>query len=199
MCFGCIYCKQELSSKQALEKHQTKTKACLKLQEEYKIQLRINNEVKIQREIIEKLKDKKINKLKLKIKELEQIININNFSKKKRKKAYVGVILKTQVWNTYIGVDYGKIRCPHCLENDITQLHFEFGHIIAQSEGGETSVENSRPLCDQCNKSIGKKKLNTEKWDAGLKFAKLKINEMREQLKETINVEKKEENINDTI
>ncbi|NDG68463.1 MAG: hypothetical protein EB135_03170, partial [Proteobacteria bacterium] len=35
-----------------------------------------------------------------------------------------------------------------------TQSIFECGHIIAEAKGGETSLENLRPICSTCNKSM---------------------------------------------
>jgi hypothetical protein len=37
----------------------------------------------------------------------------------------------------------------------VSQLKFECGHVIPVSKGGENTLENLRPVCNQCNKSMG--------------------------------------------
>ncbi len=78
------------------------------------------------------------------------------FTKKdnKYKKKSIPKSLKIKVWNTYVGEDIGKIKCLCCNTIDITQSIFECGHIIAEAKGGETSLENLRPICSTCNKSM---------------------------------------------
>jgi hypothetical protein len=78
------------------------------------------------------------------------------FTKKdnKYKKKLIPKSLRIKVWNTYIGEDIGKIKCLCCNTIDITQSIFECGHIIAEAKGGETSLENLRPICSTCNKSM---------------------------------------------
>lgn len=72
----------------------------------------------------------------------------------KYKKKSIPKSLKIKVWNTYVGEDIGKIKCLCCDTIDITQSIFECGHIIAEAKGGETSLENLRPICSTCNKSM---------------------------------------------
>lgn len=62
--------------------------------------------------------------------------------------------LRIKVWNTYIGEEIGKIKCLCCKTIDITQSIFECGHIIAEAKGGKTTLENLRPICSTCNKSM---------------------------------------------
>lgn len=75
------------------------------------------------------------------------------FIKKETKKT-IPKPLKIKVWNTYIGENIGKAKCLCCKNVDITQLIFECGHIIAEANGGETSLSNLRPICSTCNKSM---------------------------------------------
>jgi hypothetical protein len=78
------------------------------------------------------------------------------FTKKdnKYKKKSIPKSLRIKVWNTYVGENVGKIKCLCCNTIDITQSIFECGHIIAEAKGGETSLENLRPICSTCNKSM---------------------------------------------
>lgn len=76
------------------------------------------------------------------------------------KKAPIPKTLRTKVWNTYISEKIGSTRCYCCSMNKISQLHFECGHVTAESLGGPTNVENLRPICGQCNKSMGIKNMD---------------------------------------
>lgn len=81
---------------------------------------------------------------------------VEHFAKKlKPKKKTISKTLKRAVWNTNIGEDIGKSKCLCCKMTDITQLTFECGHVIAEANGGETNVQNLRPICSSCNKSMG--------------------------------------------
>jgi hypothetical protein len=63
-------------------------------------------------------------------------------------------ILKNKVWDTFIGQEYGIGKC-YCCNNNIDSKNFEAGHVIASSKNGQTILENLRPICGCCNKSIG--------------------------------------------
>ena len=47
-----------------------------------------------------------------------------------------------------------------CNLTDITQLSFNCGHIIAEANGGETIIDNLKPICQNCNSSMGIKNMN---------------------------------------
>lgn len=87
--------------------------------------------------------------------------------KKERKR--LSLTKRTTLWDTYIGTDFGRILCPYCGVNKISQLSFEAGHVISRKDGGDIDIENLRPLCNSCNKSLGSKLLNIEKWNEGIK------------------------------
>jgi len=63
-------------------------------------------------------------------------------------------IIRVAVWNKYIGDTIGKTKCPICNILDITQFDFHCGHVIAQANGGNTVIENLRPICYTCNLSM---------------------------------------------
>ena len=83
----------------------------------------------------------------------------NESSKRKKKKA-ISATVKRLVWNTNIGEDIGKAKCMCCKTTDITQLSFHCGHILAEANGGETIVSNLKPICQNCNSSMGTKSMN---------------------------------------
>jgi hypothetical protein len=75
-------------------------------------------------------------------------------TKTKNIKARIPKALKIQVWNEYIGIDIGRAKCMVCEVREITQSSFHCAHIIAEVNGGEMNVENMRPCCELCNKSM---------------------------------------------
>jgi 5-methylcytosine-specific restriction endonuclease McrA len=77
-----------------------------------------------------------------------------------KKKKYIPATIKRLVWNTHIGEQIGKTKCMCCNVTDITQLSFNCGHIIAESKGGATIVSNLKPICQNCNSSMGTKNMD---------------------------------------
>jgi hypothetical protein len=91
----------------------------------------------------------------------EKKVNENEDKKdNKKKKQTISSTLKRLVWNTHIGEEIGKSKCLCCNTTDITQLSFHCGHVIAEAMGGETNVSNLRPICQNCNSSMGTKNMN---------------------------------------
>ena len=102
-------------------------------------------------------------RLKLIEKEQEKVIEKEKEIKKeevKKKKKAISATIKRLVWNTNIGEDIGKFKCLCCNSTDITQMSFNCGHIIAEANGGETIVSNLKPICQNCNSSMGTKNMN---------------------------------------
>ena len=64
------------------------------------------------------------------------------------------------VWNTYIGKDVVKGKCLCCNAEELTSTNFECGHIKSEKNGGEVTIDNLRPICSNCNKSIGSKDMD---------------------------------------
>ena len=82
-------------------------------------------------------------------KEKERIVNKKNIPK----------TIRAQVWEKYIGLENGYGEC-FCCKNEIKQIHFECGHTISKSNGGKNAVDNLRPICSLCNKSMGTRNMN---------------------------------------
>lgn len=78
-----------------------------------------------------------------------------NHSFKKHKKENIPLLLKRNVWNTYIGEEIGKSKCYCCELTDITQFSFHCGHVISEYYGGKLKISNLRPICQSCNSSMG--------------------------------------------
>lgn len=66
--------------------------------------------------------------------------------------------VKSDVWDKYIGKTHGVGKCS-CCKNEIDSKNFECGHVKSVKEGGEDTVENLRPICSKCNKSMGTQNL----------------------------------------
>ena len=94
-----------------------------------------------------------------------EICNNCNISKNKptdiinRPKKEIPKDVKTQVWDEYVG-NKVSTKCLCCKKRDIHIRHFHCGHVIAKSEGGDFTVKNLRPICAQCNLSMGTMSMN---------------------------------------
>lgn len=86
-------------------------------------------------------------------------IHVNEIPKKTYKKQSISSTLKRKVWDTYIGQTIGQHKCLCCNLTDITQLSFHCGHIVPESKGGETTLSNLLPICQNCNSSMGTKNM----------------------------------------
>lgn len=131
------------------------------------ISFKLESEKQEKLELIKKEEEikKAVNKVKktsiksdLKISEKNKETIIDNNDKKKKKKP-ISATIKRLVWNTNIGEDIGKSKCLCCNSTDITQLSFNCGHIIAEANGGDTIVSNLKPICQNCNSSMGIKNM----------------------------------------
>lgn len=72
------------------------------------------------------------------------------------KKQKIPLALREQVWILYLGETKFKHKCNvKWCENIITPFNFEVGHNIPESKGGATNIDNLRPICSKCNKSMG--------------------------------------------
>ena len=101
---------------------------------------------------------------------ISDILNIKNIKNNKEfisdnlnikyKKKNIPSALKRVVWNKYIGENIGKSKCLCCNLTDITQMSFHCGHIIAEINGGSMDVNNLKPICQNCNSSMGSKNMN---------------------------------------
>lgn len=96
-----------------------------------------------------------------KLKMLDEIMNVIEKYKEnpqKHKRKSIPKAVRDMVWNTYIGDKYGVGKC-YCCRSVIDSKKFECGHVLASSLGGPNTVENLRPICGTCNKSMGTQNL----------------------------------------
>ncbi len=85
---------------------------------------------------------------------------IRHNNKVRQAKKNIPKKLKTEVWNQYVGEDIGSTLCLCCNKTKITQSNFHCGHILAEANGGTTHISNLKPICAQCNLSMGIKNMN---------------------------------------
>jgi len=78
---------------------------------------------------------------------------------KKYKKETIPKNVRDLCWYTWIGNNIASAKCVCCERIEIRMNNFECGHVIAESKGGTISVENLRPICSACNKSMGSENL----------------------------------------
>lgn len=71
----------------------------------------------------------------------------------KRKKT-IPKTIRNQVWRKYCGNKLDS-KC-FCCDRELAYECWEAGHVIAESNGGNTDIENLRPVCMSCNRSMGK-------------------------------------------
>jgi hypothetical protein len=123
---------------------------------EQSLLIKDNSEIKNKMEYIAKLwKEHKEDKKEDKKEEIENKEEI----KKSVKKQAISATIKKLVWNMHIGEEIGKAKCVCCKSSYISQMSFHCGHIIAESKGGEMIVSNLRPICQNCNSSMGNKNM----------------------------------------
>lgn len=77
-------------------------------------------------------------------------------------------------WNEYVGEEKGIGLCCCCKKIQISQQNFHCGHFISQKNGGESIVENLRPICSGCNLSMGSKNMDDFMIECGF----IKLEEM---------------------
>lgn len=63
-------------------------------------------------------------------------------------------ILRLNIWNFYEGKK-NKVGNCLCCNSDISYENFHCGHIKSDKNGGELTIENLRPVCQNCNLSMG--------------------------------------------
>jgi hypothetical protein len=88
------------------------------------------------------------------------------------KKQTIPLPIRVKVWNAYIGESCGKSKCMCCGDVDMTPFRFECGHVKSEYNGGDISVQNLRPICSGCNRSMGKKNMIEYMKKNKLKFPK---------------------------
>ena len=133
----------------------------------------LNNEMK-----------KEINDIKQKFKLLKK--EVKDKYKQPSKRKSIPKVVKDTVWNTNFTEDKGSGKCFVC-NKKITSRSFDCGHIVSVAHGGNDELDNLKPICSSCNKSMGtqnmidfkntyfktKKTMNSQSFDDNLGSGKL--------------------------
>jgi hypothetical protein len=85
--------------------------------------------------------------------------DINKAATKTKKKS-IPKVVKDLSWAKWVGDDVAKTKCLCCGINEIKMNSFHCGHVVAEANGGSTTVENLRPICAACNTSMGTENLD---------------------------------------
>lgn len=76
-----------------------------------------------------------------------------------KKKQKIPSKVRTDIWATYIGSHIAEHKCICCKRVTIKQTDFEVGHVISEAMGGTLEINNLRPICSVCNKSMGSRNM----------------------------------------
>jgi hypothetical protein len=89
------------------------------------------------------------------------------------KKEVICKTVRNVLWFIHFG-DVRTAKCKCCLVEDISISCYHVGHVIAEANGGKTSMENLLPMCMLCNTSIGKQNVNDfiKKWNLHYRISK---------------------------
>jgi hypothetical protein len=81
---------------------------------------------------------------------------------KKYKKDNIPKRIREFVWTTYNGETYKNKCYVSWCDNIINVFNFQVGHDIPESKGGTLEISNLKPICGNCNQSMGNKYTITE-------------------------------------
>jgi 5-methylcytosine-specific restriction endonuclease McrA len=89
--------------------------------------------------------------------------NKNHYNfKNKVKKEQIPKRIREFVWNTYNGENYSSKCYVAWCSNNINVFNYQVGHDIPESKGGSMEISNLKPICGNCNLSMGNKYTITE-------------------------------------
>lgn len=87
-------------------------------------------------------------------------ITYNNAVKIGTKKKKIPQGLRKASWDKHIGKVY-EAPCPCCNINIISPFTFHCGHIVAEANGGQLTLNNLIPVCATCNNDMGTTDMRT--------------------------------------
>lgn len=92
------------------------------------------------------------------VKEIEELKKV--VISKQPQKTTISSTLRHEVWKKFISDKFRKGKCFCCRTTDIEESNFECGHVISRSNGGAACLQNLRPICSQCNKSMSSENMD---------------------------------------
>lgn len=157
--YDCPNCAKKYNSYNGLKSHKLKCKETTVQKLVNIINPVVNNSIVQVNPIINNSINPVINNPIVQVNPANSVIN-NRVVPSKYKKQPIPINLKKTVWNKWIGEEIGKTNCMCCKVTSITQLSFHCGHVVAEAKGGKLHVDNLRPICGQCNSSMGTTNMN---------------------------------------
>ena len=85
----------------------------------------------------------------------------------KPRKKNIPKTVKDLCWERWVGASIAATECLCCFTRPITMSSFHCGHVIAEANGGSTTVDNLRPICATCNLSMRTKTMTEFQADHG--------------------------------
>ena len=157
--YTCSLCNKVFQQKSHYQAHLQRKTPCTPVDEIKKVYepqiTYLTSEIDLLKQIVQRLENE--------VENLKGVKNWNNGGGTNAKieplsyneKKSIPATVKRLVWNRYIGEETGRAKCFCCRVTDITQLSFHCGHVVSQASGGATAIHNLRPLCQNCNCSMG--------------------------------------------
>jgi uncharacterized Zn-finger protein len=166
--FNCEYCDKEFSLKTNLTRHLNRKTTCYERKKkltcnicniEFSTLSNLNAHLKTKKHLKKSTNENKKIDIPKNVPQNNDKIIDSSKNKVQNKKVSIPKVIRNLVWDTHIGEDNGSGPCYVCTKK-INSKDFECGHIIAESKGGTTDIENLRPVCRTCNGSIGSKNMD---------------------------------------
>ena len=89
----------------------------------------------------------------------------------------------------------GKVaegKCFCCKVETISKANFECGHVQSEHEGGDVTIDNLRPICSLCNKSMGTRNMTEFMQEFGM-YNKKPVKKKSPKTRKNINTCSKED------
>lgn len=96
------------------------------------------------------------------------IVNFKNKKASLSKKAKIPKKIREEVWVNYNGPCFEKKCNVSWCNNIINVFNYHVGHDIPESKGGTLDIVNLKPICSNCNLSMGNNFTITEWSNIGI-------------------------------
>jgi hypothetical protein len=91
--------------------------------------------------------------------EVQTTINtlLEDIEKKNYRKETIPKRIRELVWTTYNGEVFNRKCHVSWCDNVVNVFNFQVGHDVPESKGGTLEIGNLKPICGNCNQSMGNK------------------------------------------
>ena len=96
----------------------------------------------------------------------------------KQPKVLINRKLKQTVWEIYMSENNINHPCFCCKITIIKNTDFDCAHVIAASKGGSCEIDNLRPICSKCNKSMSTKNMYQFIDDSGFWYRNITMDDI---------------------